>query len=60
MHPRQAEGVNKKHEGLMEMRFYVPDTEVRDEEGAEDAELQTTVDKLYDQVLPASRARVLS
>ena len=28
----QAEGGSKKHEGLLEMRFFVPDTEMADEE----------------------------
>ena len=47
----QAEGLSKKHEGLVEMRFYVPDTELVDEDAMDDVQREKTVDHLYAQVL---------
>lgn len=47
----QGEGLSKKHEGLVEMRFFVPDTQIADEEDAEDAEHETSVAKLHRTVL---------
>lgn len=55
----QAEGLSKKHEGLVEMRFYVPDTELVDEDAMEDAQREKTVDHLYAQVRAFALAHLM-
>lgn len=47
----QEEGKNKKHEGLLEMRFFVPDTEMADENAEDDAEHEKSVSILHREVL---------
>ena len=44
----QPQGLSKKHEGLLEMRFFIPDTEMAEEEEAE--EHVTSVAKLHREV----------
>jgi structure-specific recognition protein 1 len=47
----QEESKSKKHEGLLEMRFFVPDTEMADENAEEDAEHEKSVSILHREVL---------
>ena len=47
----QEEGKSKKHEGLLEMRFFVPDTEMADENADADVDQDKSVSILHREVL---------